>query len=797
MSATLETLPGAAQERASADARTCWANGSDAGQLPFALAIFVSAFLVFQVQLLLGKVILPLFGGAPAVWTVCVFVFQLLFLAGYGYSHGLATWLPIRKQVIAHSVLLGISAIFIALAAYIRSAPIGSGANWQPKPGDDPTWAIMKFLIAAIGLPFFLLSATSPLMQHWFAQAGPKRSPYRLYALSNAGSLLGLLSYPSLVEPHVGLGTQRWAWAAGYGLFLGCYYFSARSVVRSVAPSPPKPEFVRELRWDEVGPNERRVGWPLRLLWMGLAACASVLLLATTNLVCQDIPVSPFLWVLQLSLYLLSFILCFESDRWYRREVFYPAFAVAVAFVILVSLPSVMPSFMMQLAAYSAALFTGCMVCHGEAARTRPRAELLTAFYLSIATGGALGGIAVSLLAPRIFPNYWEYPLGVLGCIAVVLGVSMREGSSWWHKGRASLALLIFAGAVLLAPPVLSPLWREAARLPRSASLYAAAVLIGAAALRYAMERRPPRTTPAPILVRNASRVVLALLTAGLLIPQKAALYHVIASSRSFYGVLSVVSVEQENYLALQYGGTIHGFQYRDARRARLATGYYGPFSGANIVIRNWPQHPMRVGLVGMGVGTLAALAHAGDVFRFYEINPDVYKLSAPATAGQQPYFTYLRDSPGRIEVVPGDARLSLEGEANRGDFQKFDVLVLDAFSSDAIPMHLLTREAFQVYAKHLRGPASVIAVHISNQTLDLRPVLAGIGRDFGLHAVRIDLLGAGPFSQSDWILLSRDTASLSGKEILSGSEPFPADTQPISWTDDYCNLLKVMRWND
>ncbi|PYU18974.1 MAG: hypothetical protein DMG30_25885 [Acidobacteria bacterium] len=284
------------------------------------------------------------------------------------------------------------------------------------------------------------------------------------------------------------------------------------------------------------------------------------------------------------------------------------------------------------------------------------------------------------------------------------------------------------------------------------------------------------------------------MLTAGLLIPQKAALYHVIASSRNFYGVLSVVNVD-ENYLALRYGSTVHGFQYRDAQRARLATGYYGPASGANIVIRNWPQHPMRVGLVGLGVGTLAALAQFGDVFRFYEINPDVYKLST----GQQPFFTYLRDSPGRIEVILGDARLSLEREADRGDFQKFDVLVLDAFSSDAIPMHLLTREAFYVYAKHLRGPASVIAVHISNQTLDLGPVLAGIGRDFGFHALRVipPLLPTSPFSQSDWILLSRDLASLSGDEILKRSEPFPAKTRPISWTDDYCDLLHVIRWED
>jgi hypothetical protein len=754
----------------------------------FALATFVSAFLLFQVQLLLGKEVLPLFGGASAVWTVCVFVFQLLFLAGYGYSHGLVTRLPLRKQIIVHGSLLGVSAIVIAVLASLRSAPIGSAINWQPSPGADPTWAISEFLLSAIGLPFFLLSATSPLLQHWFAQAGPKRLPYRLYALSNAGSLLGLLSYPCLVEPHIPLSAQRWTWVAGYGLFLVCYFFSARTVVRSAAPTELKQKIIPDLR--ALGTS---VGWPLRRQWIGLAACASVLLLATTNLVCQDIAVSPFLLVLQLSLYLLSFIVCFENDRWYRREIFYPAFGVAVAFVILISLPNAAYSFMTQLAAYSAVLFAGCMVCHGEAARTRPQSESLTEFYLCIAIGGTLGGVAVGLLAPRIFPNYWEYPLGVLGCVAALWSVSVRDRSSWWYRGRASLALLLLAGVPLLAPAVLSPLWSQVARLPRSIGLYAAAVLTAGAILLYTMERGARQTAPAPTMARNAARLVLALLTAGLLIPQKAALYHVIASSRNFYGVLSVVDVD-DNYLALRYGSTVHGFQYRDPQRARLATGYYGPASGANIVIRNWPQHPVRVGLVGMGVGTLAALAQSGDVFRFYEINPDVYKLST----GQQPSFTYLRDSPGRIEVVLGDARLTLEREARSGELQNFDVLVLDAFSSDAIPMHLLTREAFQVYAKHLRGPGSVIAVHISNQTLDLRSVLAGIARDFGFHAVRVEpLIPTGPFSQSDWILLSRDAAAISGAEIVKHSEAFPARTHPIFWTDDYCDLLSVMRWRD
>ena len=761
-------------------------DGNGARQLAFAAAIFLSAFLLFQVQLLLGKEVLRFFGGAAAVWTVCVLVFQLLFLAAYGYSHGLATWLSLRTQVIVHGALLGSSVVLLAVLGYSRSTPIGPGAGWRPQPGANPTWTIAEFLIGAIGLPFFLLSATSPLMQHWLARTASKGSPYRLYALSNTGSLLGLLSYPFLVEPNLGLVVQGWAWAAGYGLFLICYYFCARSAARTATPAPLKLASSPNLSRPEA-----RAGWRLRLFWIGLSACASVLLLATTNLICQNIAVSPFLWVLQLSLYLISFIICFENDRWYRREIFHPLFAVTVAVVILVSLPNAAYSFLAQLAAYSAVLFAGCMVCHGEAARTRPSAESLTVFYFSIATGGVVGGIVVGLVAPWMFPNYWEYPLGVLGCMAVVLYVSARERSSWWYTGRASLALLILAGAVLLAPSILAPLWKEAARLPPSIGVRVAAVLAGAAVFKYALERRTSKIAPAGLLVRSASRIALALLAAGLVIPQKAALYHVIASSRNFYGVLSVLSVDNENYFALRYGDTVHGFQYQDPQRARLATGYYGPSSGASIVIRDWPQHPMRVGLVGMGVGTLAALAQSGDVYRFYEINSDVYKLSS----GKHPYFTFLQDSPGRMEIVLGDARLSLEREAHDGDLQKFDVLVLDAFSSDAIPMHLLTREAFSDYQEHLRGPASVIAVHISNHTLDLRPVLAGIGREFGFHALRVyPLFPTGPFSQSEWILLSRDALSLSRNEIAQHSEPFPGATRPIFWTDDYCDVLRVIR---
>jgi hypothetical protein len=766
--------------------------GADAGGgnlLPFALAIFLSAFLLFQVQLLLGKQILPVFGGAPAVWTVCVLVFQLFFLVGYGYSHGIATRLPIRRQIYLHCGLLGISVVFLFVLSYVHSTPIGLGPSWRPAPGANPTWTIAEFLVLAIGLPFTLLSATSPLLQHWFSLAAPEKSPYRLYALSNVGSLLGLLSYPLLIEPHIGLHAQGWAWAAGYCVFLVCCYSCARSAIRSPGVAALAQTAVPDLR-----SHGRPVSWPARLRWIGLAACASVLLLATTTLICQDIAVSPFLWVLELSLYLLTFILCFESDRWFRREIYYPLFVVTVGFVILVSLPNAQYSFMTQLVAYSAVLFAGCMVCHGEAALRRPLKESLTLFYFCIAIGGALGGIVVSLIGPWMFPNYWEYPLGVLGCIVILLSVSAQDHTSWWYTGRASLGLIILAGVALLAPVILAPIWNKAEKLPRAIGVLAAIILAGAAIVRYGIERRDSKRIPATLLVRTASRIALALLAAGLMIPQKAALYHVIASSRNFYGVLSILRVEKENYLALRYGNTVHGFQYQDAQRARQLTGYYGPGSGANLVIRNWPQHPMRVGLVGMGVGTLAALAQPGDVFRFYEINNDVYKMSST----DHPYFTYLKDSPGRIEVVIGDARLSLEQEAQRGEIQKFDVLVLDAFSSDAIPMHLLTREAFAVYRQHLRSPQSVIAIHISNQTLNLRPVLAGIAREFNLHALRIfPLLPTGPFSQSDWLLLSSDGAALSGEEILRHSEAFPGDTQPILWTDDYCDLFHIIRWRD
>ncbi len=757
-----------------------------APQPPFAVAIFLSAFLLFQVQLLLGKKILPMFGGAPAVWTACLLVYQVLLLAGYAYAHGLAARISLRRQALAQIGLLSLSGVALIALSRLWPTPITPGANWRPAADANPTWTIVWYLLASIGLPFFLLSTTSPLLQHWYAQALPGRSPYRLYALSNAGSLLGLLSYPFLAEPYWGLRTQAWVWTASYLLAALAYAGCAARVltVRPAAPASP----------ESLGAGARAGITPrsMPVLWMSYAACASVLLLATTNFICQEVAVIPFLWVVPLCLYLLSFILCFESDRWYRREVFHALFAVTAGLVMLVTLPGAEYSYLWQLVFCCALLFAGCMVCHGEAARTRPPAQDLTRFYLSLAAGGALGGICVSLLAPQAFPGYWEFPLGILGCAALLLLSVRRDPGSWWHTGQSWAAIALLAGILSLTPSILSAVWPPAARIPAGIR-WAVCVSLGCISFGlWVRQRRPSDTSFRPAWVRLSARLALTLLTAGLTIPQKADFFHVIGRSRNFYGVLSVVDVQPENYLALRHGKTVHGFQFRDPNLSRIPTGYYGPHGGANILLRHWPQHPMRVGLVGIGAGTLAALAQPGDVYRFYEINPDVLRWSS----GKDAYFTYLRDSPGQIQIVLGDARLSLEREASRGERQQFDVLVLDAFSSDAIPMHLLTREAFAVYEQHLRGPDSVIAVHISNRTLDLGPVVAGLAKEFHYSFLRTHPTWMSGFSaQSDWILLSKDAASLSAPELKQASIVPEKGERSVLWTDDYSNLLGALRW--
>jgi len=668
----------------------------------YAVTIFLSAFLLFQVQPLIAKMILPWFGGTAAVWTICMLFFQVLLLAGYVYSHAYVRLrVPARRY--AHIVLLALAAVTLPLAA---------SAAWKPSGGGDPTWRILGLLATSVGLPYFILSTTGPLVQAWHARSHPGAAPYRLFALSNLGSMLALLSYPLLVEPMLALGKQAATWSAGFVVFaLLCGALAWRSRSADALPS--------------VGGEAERPGPGLQALWAGLAACASTLLLAFTGHMTLNIAAIPFLWVLPLALYLLSFVLCFEASGWYRRWLFLPLLAAGLA-AVCVTLSRSNPSIWSLIPLYSATLFAACMVCHGELARSKPHPRYLTGFYLMLALGGALGGVLVGLLAPNAFDDLYELPLGMVAlCLFVALAL-LRDRTSVLH-GR----------------------WGAAARLV----LLALTVALGVQLARTYRDNSAD------------TRVTL----------------------RNFYGVINVRDSGEgpDAMRVLSHGTIIHGKQFLEEDRRDWPTTYYGPTSGVALAILDArARGPARVGVVGLGAGTLAAYGRTGDVFRFYDINPQVVELAHSE-------FSFLKDSPARVEMQLGDARLSLERESA----QNFDVLVLDAFSSDAIPVHLLTAEAVGVYLRQLR-PGGVLAIHISNRYLDLVPVVQQVARHLSLELRQVendDDDDAGVY-RSDWMLLSNSPAAFEGRLLREAARRIDADPRVRLWTDDYSDLYRILK---
>ncbi len=699
--------------------------------LRYGATIFLSAFLLFEVQLILAKRILPWFGGAPAVWTTCMLFFQLLLLAGYAYAHGLAAHLSASAQRRLHLALLAASLMLLALLWSAWGNPVLPDADWKPADSANPVGRILLLLGASIGLPFFILSATNPLLQAWFSRTHPGTPPWRLYALSNLGSLLGLLGYPFLVEWLLPLSAQAWLWTLGYVLFAAGIVASAAVVTAASAPARAAPA-------TDVAPPARAS----YLLWFALAGCASVLLLATTNQMTQEIAVIPFLWVLPLSLYLLSFILCFESERWYRRGPYATALLVALAGIGAVLHLGVDLAIYLQIGAYTLLLFVACMTLHGELARLKPDAARLTAYYLTITAGGAAGGLFVALAAPYAFAGYWEFHLGLWGSAALLLYIWWRDRDSFLHRGG---------------------------RRPASVPAYARLSLPGAALLGYG--------------------VALAWLA-------HAPLAETIAQTRNFYGVLHVRedSPDREEWhrYRLMHGRITHGHQYRRWDLRTEPTSYYAQDSGVGLTLLRHPHRPrpLHIGVIGLGAGSLAVYGSAGDVFRFYEINPDVVRLAA----GDRALFSYLRDSEAETYVVLGDARLQLERELARGNAPRFDVLVVDAFSSDAIPVHLLTAEALEVYLARLRAPDGVLALHITNRYLNLEPVVTALAERHGL-ALRIVESGSGQYVfESTWALLARGDVLDRIAGLAEADRP-AAGAPVAAWRDDYSNLFRIVRW--
>lgn len=686
----------------------------------YALTIFLSAFLLFQVQPMIAKMILPWFGGGAAVWTACLLFFQSVLLLGYGYSHGIVRRLKPRQQWMLHSVLLGLCLLLL---------PIVPNAAWKPVDSAAPVWHILGLLGVTVGLPYFLLSTTGPLIQAWLVQAKPGTTPYRLYALSNLGSMLALLSYPVLIEPTLTLRHQAVMWSIGFAAFaLLCIWTGWKSQISAAVESAAKGAQVAETV-DRAGFPQDAPSWTLRLFWVALAACPSMLLLSLTSHMTMDLAPMPFLWVLPLAIYLLSFILCFDASRWYRRKVFLALLPIALGVTawLMDKSPADLPNVVVPITAFSLSFFVCCMVCHGELARLKPHPRYLTGFFLMLAVGGAVGGIFVALIAPAVFNTYHELPISVGLCGLLALAVLFRE-NDW-----------VFRRDLLGWPAILV--------------LTLAALLVG-------------------YLGRMMRDTVKDSLFAG----------------RNFYGGLKVQQYgkyyDWNGYRSLVHGSINHGEQYTHPARRKMPTTYYCPDSGVGrFMAARVTGSPQRVALIGLGTGTLASYARPGDFYRFYEINPMV-----PTIANT--YFTYLKDADAQVDIRMGDARLSLE----RQEPQHYDLIAVDAFSSDSIPVHLLTREALQLYFKHLT-PEGVLAVHISNRYINLEPVLERGAVALGKTArvFETDDNDDQTCYGTTWVLLASDPAIFQQQELKSGTRPTPAPWLRV-WTDDFSNVYRLLR---
>lgn len=750
----------------------------------YALTIFLGAFLLFQVQPLIGKYILPWFGGGPGVWTTCLLFFQVVLLGGYAYAHWTARCLKPRQQIVLHlALLLGALALL----------PITPGESWKPDGTGNPAWLILRLLTACLGLPYLVLSATGPLLQHWFSRCHPGVSPYRLYALSNVGSLLALLSYPFYIETHFTRIAQARLWAVGLIGFVVCCAACARTLWHlNPAADAPRPADAASASLDA------RPAIFTQLLWLLLPACGSVLLLATTNKICQDVAVIPFLWVLPLAIYLLSFVIAFDHPRWYARLPFALALVAALVGVCWVMFHGAEWPLIRQLSIYGGGLFVFCLVCHGELFRLRPPAERLTQFYLMISAGGALGGVFVAVIAPLIFRDHFELHWGLVTCGLLFVIACARDANS-----SAATAWRWLALALMLATFVGLDQWLAGfARSHPAVTNYLLGLRIGTWGVLGSLVLlwlargnfvtfRYWRGFACVWLV--AGELVLA---GALWVHAHRASEHVVARSRSFYGTLKVCEYYQhdpdQHYFLLEHGRITHGFQFTAPDKAALATSYYSRDSGIARAVRALPEPARHLGVVGLGTGTMAAFARAGDRVRLYEINPDVVRVAASP-------FTYLSNCAGKVELVLGDARLSLEREPP----QAFDLLTLDAFSSDAIPVHLLTKEAFEVYERHVKTNG-IIAVHISNHYLDLEPVVVNLAKEFGYALAIVDQEEAATDDEdednwwiyaSTWVLLSHDEALINAAAIQEGARAVGTNLVQIPlWTDDFASLFQILQ---
>ncbi|MBT3192301.1 MAG: fused MFS/spermidine synthase [Verrucomicrobia bacterium] len=699
----------------------------------YLLLAFLSAFELFLIQPLIAKHILPWFGGAASVWTACLLFFQALLFVGYLYAY-LVSLLRRHMQIVVHLMLLCLS-----IGAVITQQLVWGNPALPSREGiisgilqQHPTLAIVTVLALSVGLPYIALASTSPLVQSWFyGEQRDKKPLYFFYAVSNIGSLLALLAYPFILEPLLNLHFQALVWGIG---FIAFAVVCAGCAIHTLTTRFPEDTYAAEDR-----PVSRRLSlppWKSSLAWLGLSACASLMLVAMTNQICANVAPVPLLWLLPLSLYLLAFIICFSS-----RATWVPTAAAlvvlpATALVLFVMKHALSLGILPQLAAYFLVLFCACLLCLGVLHRSRPSSEFLTFFYLMVSFGGALGGLFVGIVAPLIFTDYWELQIGMmLVCTVATWLLLSKPWASTWR-----IPILCAAVAILIA----------AAHVPRN-----------------------PHAT-------------------------------VVAKSRNFYGGLKVLVEGQPQgvqVFSMMHGRICHGLQFDRGQSSSRPSAYFGPDSGIGVAVATHPKRrigadamepaALHIGVLGLGIGTIAAYGEPGDRLRFYEINPDVVQMATNSA-----YFRYLSGCHAQAEIVMGDARLSLEKELADSGPLNFDVLTLDVFNGDAIPTHLLTVQAFETYLAHLNPESGVLALHVTNMYLDLVPVIARIARHCGLYGCIVK--GTGDLrltSDSLWVLLSRDTSFMQAAIKAPSSSPLvsPHDHVPL-WTDDFSNVLSIMK---
>ena len=687
----------------------------------YGLTIFLSAFLLFQVQPMIGKMVLPWFGGSASVWTTCMLFFQALLLVGYIYTHWLVNKLKARRQSGLHGLLL---------LACLITLPISASETWKPQGVENPTLQILGLLIVSIGLPYFVLSSTGPLVQSWFSRERVNAVPYRLFALSNLGSMLALLAYPLAIEPLLSLREQSIIWSTLFVAYvLTCSYLvwhhrtealiepaiqedSPSSALSSLSPSQNSSlETLQILHWNQ------------KWLWIFLAACPSILMVADTSFLTENIAPIPLLWVAPLAFYLLSFVLCFESQGLYKRWVWIPLGTLSLG--LLAYLPKLGVSewpFTIVIPINILAFFVVCMVCHGELARHKPSNQHLTAFYVMLSIGGFLGGFFVGVVGPYCFDSNYELSVGIVLAALVIL-ISVMQSYAHLH--------------------VLTQ---------RAFWLFGLSVVIGLAVLRIGDHRTKAEG--------------------------------VTWMGRNFYGSLKVFTHVTDGYKSMLHGQIIHGQQFLAPEKQHLPTSYFTHDSGVGLALdAKASQGPLKVGVIGVGAGTLLTYGRKEDVYHLYEIDPLVIQL-----AKQE--FTFIRDAKAHTDIALGDARLQLERESP----QNFDVLVVDAFSGDSVPVHLLTQEAFALYFKHLK-PNGVLAVHITNAFLDLKPVVQTAAEHFNKHLRVVD--HAGDVSKlsftSRWVLVTADEEFFRSP-LLKNAKALEAKTDFSPWRDDYSSLLSVYR---